>query len=438
MSYGAKNHNIINEKPDNSHPTDKNRVFFCGNEALKKGDLIECTQNRSTMHQVEIMSGYEHVLIQGQPAAKVGDRLSCGGIITEGWYSIVIGESTLIPPSADELKFKALKAVLLSRIEAKNRTEQQQAVGKFLAAVATPCGIPDSARQALRYTYAAPGYTFFEELKERQAMDEIIPYLPEISRNIAASFEHENSPHIWGYLSLAEQTERWLTGEPSDKKDIGEQPYLMSMGRVLNFLSARTIYNRLQANALSEEGAKLLLQRCASSGQISDVIGKSVPFDFINYAPSMTLNGITPLNEWDFWERTYFNSLPVKRPTVETLAHGSKYNGLMAALGSFSFRILGKGTTTKLNSTDYEISLEETAIYLKDAFDFTDQKSYYYWSKETKDYYLVPAIQSAVSVTDETFRSFRQRYNVGHDFYIFSHPEEGRKKVVQKIRATLE
>lgn len=408
-------------------------VFCNGLAAATLGSLFEahgCTAHAA--HQGKVAAGCNSVFICGKPAARTGDPVDCGGTIAGCSGNVNIGDGATTAPSASELSARATKTVLLNRIEAKNRKEEQEAVGIALAAATTVCGIPKSTRELFAATLLT---TVKEKSEDQKKKDEIIPYIPEIARRVA-SLHPAQGPTAWGHNSLAEQVERWLSGSASSSKDISEAPYLMKLGNVLKFLRAKTGYEELRENALSEAGGELLLKRLAATGKLPDERGKPAPFNFIDYDPELTVDGIRPVNEWDFWERVYFNSRVVKRPYEEIINRVTKYNGQIAALGSFSFRILGKGTVTRLNDYDFEIKLSESAIYLKDAFDFTDNKDYGYWSKEAKDYYLLEPKNPAVPVSDETFRDFRNRYNVGHDFYIFSEPAEGCAEVEQTIKAS--
>lgn len=389
-------------------------VFCNGLAAATLGSLFEahgCTAHAA--HQGKVAAGCNSVFICGKPAARTGDPVDCGGTIAGCSGNVNIGDGATTAPSASELSFSSTMAVLLSQIDCKIRKELQEIPGKILANVATVTGVPKDVAKLIIYAYKA--------INNQRSEDEIIPHIPEIARHIASQYDR-NSKTFWGFTSLAEQVERWLDGNASEQKDITETPYLVDLEQVLRFDLPYKQYRELRKEALNEAGSKELLGLLRRTKKLPLKVGDTVQFDFIRYDPELELDGVKPKGEWDYWDRLYFNRRDVKRPYWDFFWSHTHHEGQMAAFGSFTLRSLGKGTVTYKGDGKYRIKLSNIAIYARDAFDFTDDKWYGFWSPELKNFYLTPEDDSSVFVTDQTFKNFRQRYNRGRDFYIFSDP----------------
>jgi len=60
--------------------TAASRTYVNGKAVARKGDLHSCPMHGVT----HIVSGSETVIIEGQPAARIGDKAACGAVITSG------------------------------------------------------------------------------------------------------------------------------------------------------------------------------------------------------------------------------------------------------------------------------------------------------------------------------------------------------------------
>ena len=61
-------------------------VLIGGQPAAKVGDLLICTGSPDT-----IVKGSANVLINGMPAARLGDNTAHGGVIVQGFPTVIIG-----------------------------------------------------------------------------------------------------------------------------------------------------------------------------------------------------------------------------------------------------------------------------------------------------------------------------------------------------------
>lgn len=71
--------------------TGKQKVIIQGSPAATLGDSVSTHCNPSGCHDSAIAVGSSKVIIQGSPAARLGDSIGCGGAIATGATKVVIG-----------------------------------------------------------------------------------------------------------------------------------------------------------------------------------------------------------------------------------------------------------------------------------------------------------------------------------------------------------
>lgn len=235
-----------------------------------------------------------------------------------------------------------------------------------------------------------------EEYSSKAPEDEIILSMPEIAKNIATKQADSNDQQGWKYLSKF--FSNWLYN--------GSSPYVVSnmWQWALNYSRFYVAYHKLiDETMFSLAGQKVLVERLKKD----EVWEQGGSFNFSQKVPS----------EWDDY---YFNYVTVRE--------GFPVDGLMAALGSHTIRVLADGEVKVDASTNCRIvTVNKVVTYIRDTFNFASNDDYHYWSKIEKDYSPLPPIdnpQNYERLTDAKFRRFREKYNTGKDFIVLSNGNE--------------
>jgi hypothetical protein len=137
---------------------------------------------------------------------------------------------------------------------------------------------------------------------------------------------------------------------------------------------------------------------------------KEVTFDYTSLPP---LDRI----KYSFNYRTVpLNDIPFK-------------NGLLAALGGYTLYALGRGRAKPTGRGGHTITLTGATVFVHDQFDFKPGDHFHWWSCENKRFEPSKEPDRAVEsdwaeVSGADFFAFRDKYNLGNDFQVFSNPHE--------------
>lgn len=114
-------------------------------------------------------------------------------------------------------------------------------------------------------------------------------------------------------------------------------------------------------------------------------------------------------------DKDYVNYRVVNNP------FDSDLDDMTAALGNFTFRVVVAGSVTAsiTNLEDYEVTITEVGIYIRDSYDFNDDQFLGFWNEDTDE---VSAINPLVGtqISNSNFREWRSINNKGGDFEVFS------------------
>ena len=128
---------------------------------------------------------------------------------------------------------------------------------------------------------------------------------------------------------------------------------------------------------------------------------------------------IYTITQWDKWKASYFQQV-----TVYGFADLSS-DGLMAAMGNFTFRTLAAGDVKPLPEGGHRITIRKVAIIVWDSFNFDGEYDLKYWSCKEKAFSVTggDATSSYFHVTNGSFQEFRKKYGLGEDFLVLSQPK---------------
>jgi len=97
-------------------------------------------------------------------------------------------------------------------------------------------------------------------------------------------------------------------------------------------------------------------------------------------------------------------------------------DGLSASMGNFNFRALAAGYTEPLPSGGHLITIERVSAFVWDSFNFEGDDFLIYWSCKDKDYSTFIEFKDYYELSNQRINRFREKYNRGGDFMIFSKP----------------
>lgn len=410
-----------------THNSDPASVFFENTHALKVGDLIPCNcSNKPALHWAMILSGSDSVFIKGRPAARVGDKLSCGGTVPKGCSSVRIGGGTI---TFNEF------------------SQEAQDNPKILAR--------EIAQGVIKYQFEKVR-TDLEERDDLSPADRVILRLPEIFEHIA-DFVAESSNDKQGWRYLADMVRRWVAGPFMADAIFTDPPFYVPFDWLNSYDLVKTAYDDLNGTtntAANEAGMKRLLKLLKDTGKLPQTPGETVDFDFITHDPSLRYQGKAFASELEQWNTLYCNSRAVPRvpqgmtfdqfinksvdfptasplyammyylgPSIQELIH--RYDGLMVAMGAHTLKALPAGSVTMQKDGSYKIHVSKLAFFAIDSFNFQGNQSYWYIDPETQDYDLTPIIPGPSEfMGDEAFNEFSETTGKGRAFYVISDPGE--------------
>jgi hypothetical protein len=210
----------------------------------------------------------------------------------------------------------------------------------------------------------------YDEIEEMRR-DSILPEIP---------YEMD-----WmGWKQAAELLETWFERPPAiAPKYSAPVTNVVKMDWVLQFARAKLVYDqiieeRIWTNAKSQERmAAILKQKSPTAGQWGDL---SKPVTDVD-------------DEW-------INARPVDS--------GLSFDALTGALGAFELKVAVAGKLLSIGGGEFQVSIEEVGIYVKDSFDFNGSQFLGFWGYRDDP------------INNDDFRQWRAENHAGGDFRVFS------------------
>lgn len=229
--------------------------------------------------------------------------------------------------------------------------------------------------------------------------EKLLLCLPDIA---AAEAERQNNANDrQGWLYLHDMFEQWFGGPGNEDALNNPRVFWVDMDWVLSYERAATAHKEICSSSYlfspkAQQQLAIILQRD----------GKLLPdaraeFDYT-------------AEEWTHWQAGYFQRIPVERQNVPPV------DGLMAAMGEFSFRALAKGYTEP-TATGHKITVQKVSIIVWDTFNFENQQG--------KDDPLglwncsPPKFGFGTALFNSDFLEFREKHGRGNDFLVISTPK---------------
>ena len=248
-------------------------------------------------------------------------------------------------------------------------------------------------------------------------LDRLLLCLPDIA---AAKAERQpTSEDRQGWLYLREMFLRWFTGVASMDANSCHEAFWVAWEWAMSYKRASYAYARFIDPAYEEEQRERNIYSQAALEQLGlilcregclDPAKEAVDFDFIQ-------------SDWRQWEAFYHTLCSVPR--------WPDSDGLMAALAGFTLRALAAGRAENLGDGRWRITVTRVAVFVHDSFNFAEDDSYFAnnlgkWScihLDGGENSVSPETEhDYVSLRNNDFRNFREKYGFGNDFLVLSQP----------------
>ena len=234
-------------------------------------------------------------------------------------------------------------------------------------------------------------------------MEKLLLCLPEIAEAEAEDCWTEDNKKGWLYLR--DMFHKWFGGRANDDAYKSTEPFLVDMNWILSYQRAQTAYDALimSDQLFSPKALDTLAHVLHKDGLLTNI---PTSFDYT-------------ITQWDKWKASYFQQV-----TVYGFADLSS-DGLMAAMGNFTFRTLAAGDVKPLPEGGHRITIRKVAIIVWDSFNFDGEYDLKYWSCKEKAFSVTggDATSSYFHVTNGSFQEFRKKYGLGEDFLVLSQPK---------------
>jgi hypothetical protein len=188
-----------------------------------------------------------------------------------------------------------------------------------------------------------------------------------------------------GWTQASELLETWFERPPATAPNYSTPVTdAVKMDWVLQFARAKLVYDqiikdRIWSNSASiVRMAAILKQQVRVAGQPWGDLSKSV----------------TDI------DKEWINA----RPVVDGLA----FDALAGALGAFVFQVAISGRLVSIGGGEFQVSIEEVGIYVKDSFDFNGDQFLGFWGYRDDP------------INNFDFRQWRAENHAGGDFRVFS------------------
>ena len=238
--------------------------------------------------------------------------------------------------------------------------------------------------------------------------EKILLCLPEIAEHVAERQSEEKDRQGW--INLRRFMSKWLRSPACDNAESSPEVLWVDMDWILSYKRARDEYY----NTFAHRGflfSPLACQELARMLYRDQFLGEEkIYFDYTTISEK-------PLPEekpWRHWKEAYYQNVIVKfYLTVD---------GLSASMGNFNFRALAAGYTEPLPSGGHLITIERVSAFVWDSFNFEGDDFLIYWSCKDKDYSTFIEFKDYYELSNQRINRFREKYNRGGDFMIFSKP----------------
>lgn len=246
--------------------------------------------------------------------------------------------------------------------------------------------------------------------------------LPKIAQSMGG--KADNTRDAQGWLYLESMFHHWF----SEKGDKDGEPFWVDWQWIMQYARAREYYQLFIRPTLpiiptpdSGDDPHPNITNWGAAQQLGKIVtrqaeckalakGEHWDFDFIS-------------SPWPQWEDKYHTLIAVPR--------GEDADGLMASMAGFSLRALAKGRVKFEGGQEYWIHISAVAVFAHDKFQFEKEQVAYleqlgWWSCEELHGGVLqkPEVNSSsyFSLENETFRTFRRKYEHGGDFLVLSQP----------------
>lgn len=346
----------------------------------RKGD-------KSTGHDlcppVEAVSGESRFLVNGKAVVTVGDAYA-----PHGCEMHIVHQGTLADGSS----------VFLINGKAVGRVGDPISCGGTVAEGAGNFIVGNGNEQKRNTALCKRNETVTRYTRSRD--DDIFYCLPLIAEAVG-NRQNERDRQGWHYLR--DMFCKWLAGEANAVPQNNPSPFWVDIDWVLSYSQVYddwlTAINEKVVNVRAKEQLLVILER---EGYFRE---ETLFFDFINIP-------------WQDWEQYYYQHTSVS-------AYWDYADGILASLGSFTFRFLAKGILLYSKEYGYEVELTEAAGFVHDTFNFFEDDNFLglgYWSCSEKkvNYGLGNNNGTYTKMDNAKFNAFRERNKIGNDFLVLS------------------
>jgi hypothetical protein len=238
--------------------------------------------------------------------------------------------------------------------------------------------------------------------------DKIILCLPEIAEAEAGRAGNSNDAKGWRYLR--EFFLKWLQRPARRYPNIDPKPFWIDWDWVMSFPRADAAYGMLtfHEDYVTPGGHPNNIYNAAARDRIASYLrrdgklaNKREEFDHT-------------AGTWRNWLERSFQYRGVPR--------GTSVDGLLAALGEFTFRCLARGHVEPNDSGGHTITVTGVSVFVEDRFTFQEGEPFLFWSCEEKMFSLAAIRPSFTFLTGTDFLRFQDRHNCGSDFIVLSLP----------------
>lgn len=187
------------------------------------------------------------------------------------------------------------------------------------------------------------------------------------------------------WKEASELLETWLERPPAIAPSYSAPvTNVIKMDWVLTFSRAKTVYDKIFSEkiwtneASQKRMAELLRKKPRATGERWGDLSKAV----------------TDVDaEW-------INS--------RSVTNGAAYDGMTGALGAFNLHVAIAGKIVAMSGSEFQVSVEEVGIYVKDSFDFEGEQFLGIWGYHDEGF------------SNSDFRKWRTDNHLGGDFLVFS------------------
>ncbi len=391
-------------------------VFINGLPAGRVGDSYNVHSCPSHLpHAGVIAAGSPTVFINGIPAGRIGDSVSCGGSVMQGspnmfnddkgsdWsadtyqFSEVDSGPVLAEEAQrrDDLCYQITQGILQQRLDAKEDRLKKELPNQTLVELATVAGIANAATVAAKYQ---------EHLEKEENYIEVLRTILALPDIAAAEAERSsNASDKTGWQLLSDFFKKWVSSRAYTVNRYDElvkvaPVYILEQSYWPWFLSYSrfyTSYRELTDELAFTENAQLVLKERLQADGVWDTGGD---FDFSR----------KPASEWIKW---YYTSNRVRR--------GVYTDGMLAAMGAHSIRLLSAGTVHIDPETDLRtVNVKKLYAYVYDTFNFAGVESYGFWDRKQLKFDGV--FDGTIEISNQNLNDFKVETGYGGDFVILS------------------